>query len=204
MSSQPTPSGLTPPLDRPEADADYFRAINLRIIDVGVHIIEELDDPETRKQTPIKDRTDVYERTARSIRRSILMAERLAAHKREAADPARRIVQARIHLQRDVEDAITRAARSPADTESLRLELLERLEDPELDADLLSRPFAEISAEFRHDLGIPDLPGYDRHCRRTPADIAELRANAASRPTLRAARPTPTPQTRAPIRPNPS
>ncbi len=190
MSAQPAPPNLTPPFDHPEEDAAYLRALNLRMLDVGLHIVEELDDPDTRKDTPIKDRADVYDRTTRSLRRSILMAERLAAQKRAATEPAQRIAQARTRIQRDVEDAIVREARSPADAETLRLELLERLEDPELDDDILTRPVHEISTDFRRDLGIAEPPGIPRFRRRTPAEIAELRANA-HRPRPKTTRPAP-------------
>ena len=68
--------------------------------------------------------------------------------------------------------------------EALTAELHERLDGPDLDSDITSRPIADIVAELCRDLGIAPPAGPHPWKRRTPADIAALcaRAAAPSRP----------------------
>ena len=78
-----------------------------------------------------------------------------------------------------MEDVIHRRATSPR-AESLHAELNERLDAPDLDDDLETRPVADIIAEICRDLGLDDMPGAHPRKRRTPADVATLHARAAA------------------------
>ena len=64
--------------------------------------------------------------------------------------------------------------------EALTAELHERLDGPDLDSDITSRPVADIVAELCRDLGIAPPAGPHPWLRRTPADIAALCARAAA------------------------
>jgi hypothetical protein len=116
--------------------------------------------------------SDAYERLTRSIRRSMMMYQKLSEPQK--APPAYNRVAARKKIIRDVEDAINRKATGDH-AETLRVELVERLERPEFDDELANRTVGEIVTEICRDLGISDL----RACtRRTPRDIAILHARA--------------------------
>jgi hypothetical protein len=122
-----------------------------------------------------------FDRIARAIRRTIV----LARHLRDPATPrpAEQRTTARKRILRDVEDAIHRSERRNPDKELLRAELHERLDAPDLDADLLSRPIPEIIAEICRDLGIASAAaGPLPWKRRTPEDLAALCAAAARHP----------------------
>ena len=67
-----------------------------------------------------------------------------------------------------------------ASAEALTAELHERLDGPDLDSDITSRPVADIVAELCRDLGIAPPAGPHPWKRRTPADIAALCARAAA------------------------
>ena len=149
--------------------------------------------------------TLAFDRIARAVRRSILLARSLSHPVQPAPDPARHRAAARRRVIREVEDAIqrtaTRASASDGQDgpETLQAELRDRLDAPDLDDDISSRPTADIIAEICRDLGLAVPPGGSRPWpRRTPEDIAQLCAQAAApsvarRPT--ASQPAPEPQT---------
>ena len=99
---------------------------------------------------------------------------------------------------------IHRRAASPH-AESLHAELQERLDAPDLEDDISSRPTPEIIAEICKDLGLDNMPGVHPRKRRTPADAANLHARAAARPCAprpqATARPPATPAPPLPIQP---
>ncbi len=168
--------------------------------------------------------TLAFDRIARSVRRSILLARSLARPVPPAPDPAQAAAQARAAARRQViravEDAIQRTSRTrdgvsssqdgrsdgQDSAETLQAELRERLDAPDLDDDICLRPAADIINEIRRDLGLAALPGTHPWKRRTPDDIRQLCAQAAAPsrapqhsaepqgPDRRAAPPIPGPQ----------
>ena len=121
-----------------------------------------------------------FDRIARAVRRCIALARSLdepAAPARD--DPAQQRAAARRRVIREVEDAIERTGASDA-AEALRTELRERLDAPDLDDDIHTRPVAEIITEIRRDLGLAALPGDHLWRRRTPEDMRQLCAHAAA------------------------
>ncbi len=133
------------------------------------------------------DLTASFDRIARAVRRSIALARTLAEPIPLARNPAQHRAGVRKRIIREVEDAIQRAsdnAERPGaerpDAESLRAELRDRLDAPDLDDDIATRPIAEIITEIRRDLGLASLPGDHPWKRRTPEDIQQLCARAAA------------------------
>jgi hypothetical protein len=143
-----------------------------------------------------------FDRIARAVRRSIALARSLADPVPPARDPAQHRAAARKRILRDVEDAIQRTApgsghaasdhaapdgsgaddadADEAGDEALLAELHDRLDAPDLDDDISSRPVAEIITEICRDLGLAALPGAHPWKRRTPADLEQLCARAAA------------------------
>ncbi len=118
----------------------------------------------------------VFARIARAVRQTVALEARLDAEaqaleqqrataraSREAAQRAR-IQQQKERVKRLVEDAISGASDREADladAETLRLDLDERLEDPDVEAELGWRPIGAIFAGICQDLGIKaDLSGF--------------------------------------------
>ncbi|GAC1339507.1 MAG: hypothetical protein NVSMB18_07850 [Acetobacteraceae bacterium] len=228
MRSQPTPTA-TPndaaPSNPVANDAAYYRDTLHHIIDMGVIVARnvhvqaktQLDAAENPTPTPTPDPAPApvpttaapsapalaaaFDRIARCIRRTIILARHLNDPPRAPAQNPR---AARRRILRNVEDAILRRDPSPAEHDRLRAELHERLESPELAADLAEdidlRPIDDIIAEICRDLGLTNLPGVQTHKRRTPADIAALSARAA-KPA--APRPIPEPSPTNPPNPDP-
>ncbi len=133
--------------------------------------------------------TLAFDRIARSVRRGILLARSLARPVQPAPDPAQVSAQARAAARRQViravEDAIQQsdssASDSPDGSETLHAELHERLDGPDLDDDISTRPAADIIAEICRDLGIAAPSGGTRPWkRRMPGDIRQLCAEAAA------------------------
>ncbi len=129
--------------------------------------------------------TLAFDRIARAVRRSILLARSLAAPFPPAPDAARHRAAARRRIIREVEDAIQRTARGANDgrdgPESLQAELRDRLDAPDLDDDIGTRPPADIISEICRDLGLAAPPGGAHPWkRRTPQDITQLCAAAAA------------------------
>ncbi len=233
MQAQPTPA--EPPSDpgQQAADAHYYRAVLHELIDMGADLARRLHRQATARPGPLPaparrpneapnatpasppadltaDVTLAFDRIARCVRRTVLLARKLAEPLPPPAghDAARRRIAARKTVIRDVEDAIHRAGRGPA-AERLAAELHNRLDAPDLDDDILHRPVADIVTEIIRDLGLAAAYGANLWKRRTPRDLEALRARAA-RPTLKIRRVGESPPTGttsaspAPVAPPPS
>jgi len=125
--------------------------------------------------------TTAFDRIARAVRRCVALAQHLARPPAPARDPAQHRAAARKQVIRAVEDTIHRAANEGDRAESLTIELRERLDTPDLDWDLATRPIPDIIAELCRDLGLATPPGGARPWpRRTPADIHDLCTRAAA------------------------
>ncbi len=122
---------------------------------------------------------DAHDRVTRSIRRSMLLIDKLA----EPAPLAASRTAIRKRIIREVQDAIHTKADSDS-AEGLRLELIERLELAELEDELATRSPEAIIQDLCRDLTlipIPNVkPGSQRFHRRTPPDILKLCALAAA------------------------
>ena len=143
------------------------------------------EPPHPEAPPAIPDPTPAFERLARTVRRCIAQAQALTqAQARPTPSPAHARTRARTALIRGVEDAIHVSTRMNPGTDAptLRAELAERLDDPDLDADLLTRPVADVIEGICRDLGIAMQGRSYVWQRRTPADIAHLRARAEARP----------------------
>ena len=126
-----------------------------------------------------------FDRITRAVRRTIILARSLDRPVPPARDPAAQRSAARKRIIREVEDAIGRTGEAEIwDTGStaagLRAELRDRLDAPDLDDDIASRPVADIITEICRDLGLASPPGTHPWQRRTPMDVADLRTRAAA------------------------
>jgi len=142
-----------------------------------------------------------FDQVARAVRRCILLAQHLANPKQPASTPTQHRTAARKQIIRAVEDLIQRPSddtgHDPDAANALRAELHDRLDAPDLDDDIATRPVAEVIKEITRDLGLDAMPGTRPFQRRTPADIARLNARAAAPTSPRQA--TPGPQVPGPV-----
>lgn len=214
-AAKPTPADPVPPPapvtpEDAQEDAQHRRVLAL-LVDLGAALAQEI----AQSPEPAAPRAEAFERVSRATRRAILVARHVAQQiaQRAAASPAptptltpaQRRTAARARLIREVQDTIQTKAR-PADADALRAELIDRLDSPELDADLLARPVADLIADFLRDLGLAHPPGARPIGRRTPADIAHLNLLAALPPgqaKLHAPPPKPRPKPAPPPAPPP-
>jgi hypothetical protein len=143
----------------------------------------------------LQDLAAAFDSISRTVRRCIMLAQSLDAPRKPARTPAPNHTPApdrtaaRKRILRAVEDTLGRqdyddSYRVCDPTEALHAELLDRMDAPDLDRDIESRPIDDIIKDILRDLGLAALPGTRPWKRRTPADIAELcaRAAAPSRP----------------------
>ncbi len=129
-----------------------------------------------------------FDRAARAVRRGVMLARSLAHPVQPAPDASQHRAAARKRILREVEDVIQRPGADgrggPAPhadlQDSLRAELRDRMDAPDLDDDITSRPVADIITEICRDLGLDALPGTHPWTRRTPDDIRQLCARAAA------------------------
>ncbi len=139
----------------------------------------------------LQDLAAAFDSTARTVRRCIMLAQSLDTPKQPARTPAPNQTAApdrtaaRKRILRAVEDTLGRqdyddSYRVCDPTEALHAELLDRVDAPDLDRDIESRPIDDIIKDILRDLGLAALPGTRPWKRRTPADIAELNARAAT------------------------
>ena len=170
------------------------------------------------------DPTLAFDRMARIGRRCIVLSRYLATPIGTRAPEIDRTT-ARAQLIRGVEDAIaqnvSRAAamgipktatkatdgpgapgRETSFAAELREELDMRLDDPDFEFDLQNRSIEDLITEISRDLGVPIRGRIATWQRRTPADVASLRARAAAPPksplhVIRGGNPTP----KSPIHP---
>ena len=190
MSCLPSPADLESLARYRVEDALRHRRVLNAMIDVGAELIGLLhaqakmqvaasvaEAPEAATALPVVDVAVAYERISRAVRRSVLLVQRLGDARAKVSDDAGRIV-ARRKIVRTVEDVIHRDA--DADTaDGLRAELAERLDGPELDDEIGSRPVTDIISEILADMGLGSgVKGLAPWPRRRPADVAALCALA--------------------------
>ena len=216
MSAQPTHTNPTPGPGQQAEDAQYYRQVLHDVIGMATDLARTLHAQATTLPPPrpttgqappsTPEIAAAFDRIARAIRRSITLARHLNDPIKPAPDPAHHRAAARAQVIRTVEDRIHRSAHEGDRAESLTAELRDRLDGPDLDADLATRPVPDILTEICRDLGLASPLGDTPWRRRTPADLAELRARAAapSRPGPAAVTPQPTPLTPHPPRIHPS
>ena len=158
--------------------------------------------PTPTTPTPLVSLAAAFDQVARAVRRCIALARSLDA---APPNPARHRTAARKRILREVEDSIQRTApthgEGPDSADGLTAELRDRLDAPDLDADISSRPVADVIKDICRDLGLGAAPGTRPFKRRTPADLARLHARAAA-PT-RANHPGASPQPPRPEAPGP-
>jgi hypothetical protein len=156
---------------------------------------QQRPEPHPAPAPSLPDLAAAFDSTARTVRRCIMLAQNLDAPRKPARPPAPNHsaapdrTAARKRILRAVEDTLGRqdyddSYRVCDPTEALHAELLDRMDAPDLDRDIESRPIDDIIKDILRDLGLAALPGTRPWKRRTPADIAELcaRAAAPSRP----------------------
>ena len=131
---------------------------------------------------PLAITAAAFDRIARTVRRCIHLARILGQPMPAARTPAQARSAARRQVIRTVEDRIDTARHDGNPDldapEALRAELRDRLDAPDLQADLLHRPTADIIRDICRDLGLCNYPGQRPWRRRTPADIHALHAQA--------------------------
>jgi hypothetical protein len=139
----------------------------------------------------LQDLAAAFDSISRTVRRCIMLAQNLDAPRKPARPPAPSHTAApdrtaaRKRILRAVEDTLGRqdyddSYRVCDPTEALHAELLDRMDAPDLDRDIESRPIDDIIKDILRDLGLAALPGTRPWKRRTPADIALLNARAAA------------------------
>jgi hypothetical protein len=133
----------------------------------------------------LQDLAAAFDSISRTVRRCIMLAHSLNEPPKPARTPAPDRTAARKHILRAVEDTLQRqdyddSYRVCDPTEVLHAELLDRMDAPDLDRDIESRPIDDIIKDILRDLGLAALPGTRPWKRRTPADIAQLNARAAA------------------------
>jgi len=172
-------------------DAQYYRGILHGLIDMGNDIAGMIhQQAKTQAAAAAPDASaglvpspmtrEAFEQIARTIRRCILLAMKVAEPAKAPAvdNAAPRRAAVRRQIIRRVEDSIHRDAPA-AEQESLRAELGERLDAPEFQDDL-DRPIEEVIHEIRADLGLLGPDSARRWPRRTPKDLAVMAARAAA------------------------
>ena len=190
----PDPLSTEPAPDLRHENAQHYIRVLHRLIDLGASLAERIQqqpvnhaeaiaagiEPSAELATAVSLE---FDRTVLGIRRSILLAQHIQnpAPVRAASDPAQHRTLVRQRLIRVVDDEIHEKFRGEA-ADALRRELVERLESPELEYEIDTRPADDIITDIRRDLGIVGLPGYHHPWkRRTAGDVAELHARAAER-----------------------
>jgi hypothetical protein len=184
-TTQPSPDlnhPAHPPADDAQqaGDAQYYRQILHELIDIGASLARTLQATDATANSANSDPTIAFDRIARAIRRTIVLARYIAEPPPERASQPGHRTAARKRIIRSVEDVIQREAGIHGEAESLHAELLDRLDSPDLDDDIAGRPIADIIADICRDLGLSAIPGTHPWQRRTPDDIAILCARAAS------------------------
>ena len=199
-------------------DAQYYRHVLHELIDMGASLARGIHQQAAADPHPdpsngalsAEDPALAFDRIARCVRRTILLARSLAepVPQPKPAPPGR--TAARKRIIREVEDAIHREAKGPR-AEALGAEFAERLDAPDLDDDIAARPIAEIINDICRDLGLAAQPFSHSGKRRTPGDVANLNARAAQpsgtaprrAPRRRQATPNQPPSRTTPPKPSP-
>ena len=170
------------PASRAESRAERRRVAAHELIEMGTDLARLVHSQALAAPETAADATIAFDRIARTVRRTIMLARKVAEPMPIPADPAPRRAATRRRIIREVEDVIQRSAGS-GEAEALHREFLDRLDAPDLDDDIAHRPAADIIVDICRDLGLSAPPGTHPWQRRTPADIAILCARAAAFPT---------------------
>ncbi len=184
-------------LETTKPDTAHYQRVLAAMVDLGAAVAQKLatriDDATPAEAVAL---ADAFERVARVVRRTIL----LSVHLDKAAEKATATrATARARIIREVSDAIDRQGLSPAKAETLHVELVERLDAPDLapglDREIDTRQIPDIILDLKRDMGLANLPGTPPWPRRTPDDIADLltRAQKATQPWPPTPWPTPPP-----------
>ena len=117
----------------------------------------------------------------RTIRRTMALAQKYAEPPKLPTVKRPPVERQFSHerITRDVEDAIQRRAETDREARSLRSELRERIDSPDMELEIDHRPTELIITDLLRDLGLAHVPGTHPWARRTPKDIAELKRRAA-------------------------
>ncbi len=174
------PTNPAQPSAHLDADLEQDLALLREIAEIGTDLARILHRQVQAKAKPAdrEDPSAAFERIARAVRRTIHLRQHLRQN--SLARTTQRTAT-RAQIIRQVENTIDRETRDPATAESLKVELLERLETPEFEHDIQTRPTADIVAETLSDLGLRHLPGTPRE-RRTTDTLRTLYAQAAKPP----------------------
>jgi hypothetical protein len=186
MSSHPLPTQSDTVPDQP---VPHLLRVMYELIDIEMGLTrlaqrqaETEVEAAARLNEPAPDFTMSCTRLSRSVRRSVMLAHKLAqpAQAQTADRAAKDQVAARKQIIRVVEDSIAHDA--PADeAEGLQAELLERLDSPDLQEEIAGRPVVDIITDMRRDLGLDGRLGQRPWKRRTPQEAALLCARAATK-----------------------
>ena len=177
MSSAPPSPGQTKAAQLEaarEARTQRYLALLDNAIDITDRFINRLDAQAATE--PAATLIVPLERAVRTLRRTMALAQKFAAPPRLGAF-AREF--ARKTIIRDVQDVIQRSGETDREQRSLRAELLERIDAPDMDDEIDHRPVKAIITDLIRDFGLAHLPGTHPWARRTPKDIAILKAQAA-------------------------
>ena len=151
----PAETQTTDPL---EPDAAYYRGVLHAVIDMGVdlarmvhrqaEVLTEAAAQNPAAPGPGPDLVMAFDRVARTVRRTVLLAQKIGEPGLSAKDPGRRRAAMRRQIIRAVEDQIQRDAYDD-EAERLHAEFAERLDRPELDEDIDDdRPAEAIIADI--------------------------------------------------------
>ncbi len=165
--------------DQPPLETDVFRSALAELVAIGMELARLVRDE--AKEGQAAEAAVAFDRVARAVRRTVRLARWLdqPVPMRAVSDSAGARVMVRAGIIRAVEDTIDRSV-SEAEAETLHVELLERLDGPDIEDDIARRPAAEIIADICHDLGLDKRPWMRPWVRRRPADVAALHARAAA------------------------
>lgn len=173
------------PATQTDQDTAHYQHVLRTLIDQGAALATRIATSATAATTPdsaLPEATVAFDRIARAVRRTIALAQHIAANPAQSSIATRTTTRAK--LIRGVEDAIYRK-RQERDTESLTAEFHERLEDPMLELDLKGRSIEDVIEEISRDLGIAQASRSYVYKRRTPEDLRALHARAtATRATI--------------------
>ena len=182
-----------------QTQTNHYREILNELIDMGAELARQIHKQATQhsESKPAEDPTIPFDRIARTIRRTIALAQALDnPHRAQPGPPDRTTIRKKII--RRIEDALHTSVKGP-EAETLDQEFRERLDAPEFDDEINTRPIDDIIEDIRRDLGLRARAGLFQWKRRTPQDVRTLNAQAAAPPNTEPPRkthqPEPTPPT---------